>query len=459
MDAIEYLIYTLLFLVLIAFIGVIAYIIYDNYTYKNNLTSDLNTNFIDINQNFNSTSNIIGTLHEKHSSNIGILGNRITDTNTVFSNNVIDINSRYNRSSNVFNDTVLDFNTRYDASSNVFKSTAIDYNIRYNATSNLFKDNAINFSDNLNKYFTFANAANADGNKKIFEYRTAAVDPTTRLNLITKTTATAGLKLNTDTDKEFEICNAMGNKCFNMYSTDDSLSIYKPTTQGGSKDIYIGGNDANAPLKIVNGKVFINNVEYVPPAATAAIVHAIAKIALTQPVLTAITVPTTSQGSGYLTTTPPGPPGVTIAPPPIGNGNKQATATAVLGTTALGNADKVISIIITDPGLGYLVLPQVTIAAPPTGGTQATATAVLTPATPTLTLSSPITVSNGGSGYKSAPTVVFDGGVAPTGGTLATATAALGTAVGTTDKVVSITLNSPGTGYTIEPKITFTGGT
>jgi hypothetical protein len=264
------------------------------------------------------------------------------------------------------------------------------------------------------------------------------------------------LKLNTDTDKEFEICNAMGTKCFNMYSTDDSLSIYKPTTQGGSKDIYIGGNDANAPLKIVNGKVFINNVEYVPPIVTPAIVHAIATIALTQPVLTAITVGSATQGSGYLSTTPPQ---VTIAPPPIGNGNKQATATAVLGTTALGNADKVISITITDPGLGYLVPPQVTIAPPPTGGTQATATAVLTPATPTLTLSSPITVSNGGSGYKSAPTVVFDGGVAPTGGTLANATAFLGTEQGTTDKVVRITLNSPGTGYTIAPKITFTGGT
>ena len=451
MDAIEYLIYTLLFLVLIAFIGVIAYIIYDNYTYKNNLTSDLNTNFIDINQNFNSTSNIIGTLHEKHSSNIGILGNRITDTNTVFSSNVIDINNRYTASINLFNNTVSDFNTRYNASSNLFNNTVVNFDTRYTASSNLFRDNADNFNHNLNKYFTFTNAANTDGNKKIFEYRTAAVDPTTRLNLITKTTATAGLKLNTDTDKEFELCNSLGTKCFNMYSTDDSLSIYKPTTQGGSKNIYIGGNDANAPLKIVGNKVFINGAEYVPPTAPTAIVHATATIALTQPVLTAITVPTTSQGSGYTTA-----PTVGIAAPPTGG--TQATARAVLGATGSANADKVISVEIDNSGSGYITAPTITFT-PIGAGSGAAATAVLTPQAPTLTLTSPITVSNGGSGYKSAPTVVFNGGVPPVGGSLATATAALGTAVGTTDKVVSITLTSPGTGYTTAPTISFTGGT
>ena len=444
MEAIEYLIYTLLFLVLIAFIGVIGYIIYDNYTYKNNLTSDLNTNFIDINQNFNSTSNVIGTLHEKHSSNIGILGNRITDTNTVFSSNVIDINSRYNTSSNLFKDTVSDFNTRYNATSNLFKSTAIDYNTRYNATSNLFKDNANNFNDNLNKYFTFANAANTDGNKKIFEYTTAAVDPTARLNLITKTTATAGLKLNTDTDKEFELCNAMGTKCFNMYSTDDSLSIYKPTTQGGSKNIYIGGNNENAPLKIVGNDVFINGVKYVPPAAPAAPaapvipkVHATAKISF---ILSPTIVVGNNGGSGYTSTLT-----VSIAEPPVGG--TRATATPTLGTGA--NAGKIASITLDNPGAGYISVPTITLNR--NGGTGVDATA-----TTSLTISPTITITNGGSGYTSAPIATID--PPPTGGTQATATATLGTAVGTTDKVVSITLNAPGSGYTSVPNITLTGG-
>ena len=444
MDAIEYLIYTLLFLVLIAFIGVIGYIIYDNYTYKNNLTSDLNTNFIDINQNFNSTSNVIGTLHEKHSSNIGILGNRITDTNTVFSSNVIDINNRYTASSNLFKDTVSKFDTRYDASSNLFKTTVVNYDTRYNASSNLFKDNADNFNYNLNKYFTFTNAANTDGNKKIFEYRTAAVDPTTRLNLITKTTATAGLKLNTDTDKEFELCNSMGTKCFNMYSTDDSLSIYKPTTQGGSKNIYIGGNDANAPLKIVGNKVYINGAEYVPPPATSVPppvpkVHATATAALI--ISPTITIGNDG-GSGYTSALT-----VTIAEPPVGG--IQAEATPTLGTGA--NAGKIVSITVTKFGAGYISVPAITLKRNGGTGIDATATAALI-ISPTITIG-----NNGGSGYTSIPTVTIDS--PPTGGSLATATAALGaTGSANADKVVSITLTSPGSGYTSVPKITITGG-
>lgn len=450
MDAIEYLIYTLLFLVLIAFIGVIGYIIYDNYTYKNNLTSDLNTNFIDINQNFNSTSNVIGTLHEKHSSNIGILGNRITDTNTVFSSNIIDINNRYTASSNLFNNTVTDFNTRYKASSNLFNNTVVNFDTRYTASSNLYRDNADNFNHNLNKYFTFTNAENTDGNKKIFEYRTAAVDSTTRLNLITKTTATAGLKLNTDTNKEFELCNSLGEKCFNMRSADDSLSIYKPTTQGGSGKIYIGGNDETAPLKIVGNKVYINGNEYVPtPATSVPKVHATATITFTPGTLTAITVGNATKGSGYLITNLPA---VTIDPPPAGVGNKPATATAVVGATGTADAGKVISITMNENGSGYITTPGVSIAAPPTGGTTAVATAVFVP--PALTS---ITLTNGGgSGYTSKPAVEIKGGG---GGSGATAEATMGTAAtGNADKVISVALTAAGSGYTSKPEVIFTGG-
>ena len=440
MDAIEYLIYTLLFLVLIAFIGVIGYIIYDNYTYKNNLTSDLNTNFIDINQNFNSTSNVIGTLHEKHSSNIGILGNRITDTNTVFSSNIIDINNRYTASSNLFNNTVTDFNTRYKASSNLFNNTVVNFDTRYTASSNLYRDNADNFNHNLNKYFTFTNAENTDGNKKIFEYRTAAVDSTTRLNLITKTTATAGLKLNTDTNKEFELCNSMGEKCFNMRSADDSLSIYKPTTQGGSGKIYIGGNDETAPLKIVGNKVFINGAEYVPtPATSVPKVHATATAALI--ISPTITIGNDG-GSGYTSALT-----VSIAAPPVGG--IQAEATPTLGTGA--NAGKIVSITVTKFGAGYISVPVITLNRNGGTGIDATATAALI-ISPTITIG-----NNGGSGYTSAPTVTIDS--PPTGGSLATATAALGaTGSANADKVVSITLTAPGSGYTSVPKITITGG-
>nr|WP_256218678.1 phage tail tube protein [Pseudomonas sp. NBRC 111130] len=60
-----------------------------------------------------------------------------------------------------------------------------------------------------------------------------------------------------------------------------------------------------------------------------------------------------------------------------------------------------------------------------------------------------ITVSNGGSGYTSAPTVTLTGG----GGSGATAVAVLDD-----DAVVAINITNPGFGYTGTPSVTFTGG-
>lgn len=60
-----------------------------------------------------------------------------------------------------------------------------------------------------------------------------------------------------------------------------------------------------------------------------------------------------------------------------------------------------------------------------------------------------ITVTNGGSGYTSAPTVGFTGG----GGSGATATATV-----SNGQVVSITVTAKGSAYTSAPTVTFTGG-
>ncbi|MDP9651713.1 hypothetical protein [Paraburkholderia caledonica] len=59
-------------------------------------------------------------------------------------------------------------------------------------------------------------------------------------------------------------------------------------------------------------------------------------------------------------------------------------------------------------------------------------------------------VTNGGSGYTTAPTVTFS---APT-----TGTTAAGTAVIQNGAVVSVTITNPGSGYTSAPTLTFTGG-
>lgn len=64
-----------------------------------------------------------------------------------------------------------------------------------------------------------------------------------------------------------------------------------------------------------------------------------------------------------------------------------------------------------------------------------------------------ITVTNGGSGYTTAPTVTLSGG----SGTGATAHAVLGTGANA-GKVVSVIVDNPGSGYTSAPTVAFSGG-
>jgi len=71
-----------------------------------------------------------------------------------------------------------------------------------------------------------------------------------------------------------------------------------------------------------------------------------------------LTIPVATQGSGYTAA-----PAVTISAP--ASGGSQATATAVLGTGV--NAGKVVSITITNPGSNYTTAPTITIAAPASG--------------------------------------------------------------------------------------------
>ena len=100
------------------------------------------------------------------------------------------------------------------------------------------------------------------------------------------------------------------------------------------------------------------------------------------------------------------------------------------------------SITLTNGGSGYTTIPTVVFTGANT--TIATATANLTP----TTIAS-ITVTAGGTGFTSAPTVVFTGG----GGSGATATAAFSGGA-----VTTITITNGGSGYTSVPTISFTEG-
>ena len=99
------------------------------------------------------------------------------------------------------------------------------------------------------------------------------------------------------------------------------------------------------------------------------------------------------------------------------------------------------SITVTNRGSGYTSAPTVVFTG--TNTTIATATAVLSASVTS------VTINAGGSGYTSAPTVTFSGG----GGSGASAIATIAGGI-----VTSITVTNPGSGYTSAPTVGFTGG-
>ena len=140
------------------------------------------------------------------------------------------------------------------------------------------------------------------------------------------------------------------------------------------------------------------------------------------------TIAVSSNGGGYTT-----PPAITVAPPSIGT---QATATAtMLGATG---DQWVGSIVVPVGGAGYTAAPAVTIAPP---NAQAAATAVTTGGAVTG-----FTINSGGAGYSLVPAVTI---APPASGIQATATANLKGGV-----VTGFTISNPGSGYTSPPAVT-----
>ena len=404
METSEYIVYTLLVLILIAFVGIVGYVIYDNYNYKDNLTSDLNTNFKDINRNFKSTSNVINQTYNTHTSNLNSLSDDLRKSSNVFVKDIGDLNYKYN----------------------VVASSNID-------TSNISFKNIDTFNYNLNKYFTFKETgikAYSDVNNKLFEYRTDALGDASKLELMTKTFAKSGLQLNTETGKELGICNTGGDRCFNLLNTTDSLYIYKPLgasgTSTGTSNIYIGGNigaGTSAPFKIVDGEVYINNIKYQPMQSQQQTpIDAYATTTLAPSAIKSILV--NNGGSSYA-----------VAPTITFDPTSSATAEAVVAN------GKITNINVTNGG-SYSTPPTIIIT-PATGG--ASASAILAPAP----IASP-TIVNGGTGYNTAPLVRFSGGAGS--GAVATASVASGIVNGVT---LSGGGNSGGL-YTAAPTIYFT---
>lgn len=134
--------------------------------------------------------------------------------------------------------------------------------------------------------------------------------------------------------------------------------------------------------------------------------------------------------------------GYTSAPTVIFIGGSGSGATAV-ATVAGGS---VVSVVVTNPGSGYLPGDVVQIAFSGGGGNDtATATATVDPASQGI---SSVVVLSGGSGYSSDVSVAFTGG-----GALEQATAVV---VGTGGIITGIIITNPGVGYTSQPTFVFT---
>jgi len=329
MEIIDGVLYFILIIILIAFIGVLSWLVYDYYNYRDEqstINTKINNKFKENLEKDKQMEENIKTLHINNSNFLNSTSNVIvnyTKDELLKNKETID---RYNsETSNYIN--LLN--------SNIYTSNLM-YNTLINSTSNVLsvniKNNSKITSDNLNRYFTFSDITN-DDNNGIYNY---IVNPVTAnqdaptLNLIKETTAVSGLKINSSVEdnKYLKVCNKTGANCYNLFvDTDNSLVAQY-------------GTEVNTKKKIAINSAFV-------PATATAVVNA------TTGTITAINV--TTPGSGYLTV-----PNVIITRVPaltLPTVNPiNAIATAAIDTTG-----KVTGITIINAGTGYTNAPTIYI--------------------------------------------------------------------------------------------------
>ena len=129
-----------------------------------------------------------------------------------------------------------------------------------------------------------------------------------------------------------------------------------------------------------------------------------------------------------------------VGTPPYPNGYYEMGVPTPTGAPSLTLKQKVAKLTLTSGGTGYTSAPSVSFSGG--GGSGATATAEFSGFVNTIVL------NNAGSGYTSAPTVTITGG----GGSGASAKIDFAGGVG------SVTMTTKGTGYRTPPTVTFSGG-
>lgn len=124
---------------------------------------------------------------------------------------------------------------------------------------------------------------------------------------------------------------------------------------------------------------------------------------------------------------------VSVTLSPVGSG---VAANVLINTIS----QSVNGILLTSPGSGYMYPPRITLSAPASGGTQATASCAIT-----TSFIKGCKVVSGGNGYLNVPAIAITGGQG---------TGAVAAAVINNGSVTSVTMIAQGTGYTSPPTIT-----
>jgi len=329
MEIIDGVLYFILIIILIAFIGVLSWLVYDYYNYRDE-QSTINTKISNkIKENLEKDKEIEKNIKDLHINNSNFLN---STSNTIVS---------YTKDELLKNKETID---RYNLetsnyinllNSNINTSNLI-YNNLINSTSNILsanlKNNSKITSDNLNRYFTFSDITN-DANNGIYNYivnPVTASQTTPTLNLIKETTAVSGLKINSSVEdnKYLKVCNKTGANCYNLFvDTDNSLVAQY-------------GTEVNTKKKIAINSAFV-------PATATAVVNA------TTGTITAINV--TTPGSGYFTI-----PSVIITRVPSTTLPTTALVNAV-ATATIDTTGKVTGITIVNAGTGYTIAPTIDI--------------------------------------------------------------------------------------------------
>jgi len=205
MDIISSLIYLILIVVFLGAVAVISFVSYDYFNYKNDNTLKLNNA---INSTDNNKKNII----------------QIT-TNT----------SNLDLSLQSLNKDIIDKNLLIDT---------IDATVKSNTS------NFSTFDSSLKNFFTFSND-NSNINTGLFEYYMFDGNTQKSLDLISKTTAVAGMTINTTEDEatSFEICDAANKlNCIKMKNSGNNFVI-SPSNENTSNIIFQNGTQNNV-LKV-----------------------------------------------------------------------------------------------------------------------------------------------------------------------------------------------------------------